>query len=258
MDPFEARLQFIQLLETVNPSSQSMGKTTAFAIKFQDLHEDFHSCILEVLNKVDLNIKINIVYFIENLLNKLYKKDYEDVAYFRNIERDFPKIVENCLPNDNLINLINLYEILNNLEKLFGKADQNRDLRTLFDSLDATNYDVKVNEPGEASGESSGFRKSWLILIAKKEKSIRSRIEQLHAKSDSTEDVPLTKEQILNRIETDRERHKKTKEINWIINRNDPRTEFDKLYVQFDKGLSEKDFRDLKELTLICNESKQV
>jgi hypothetical protein len=53
MDPFEVRLRFTQQLQHLNASVTSANKAAQFAIKYRDMDEDLHSCIIEQLERVD-------------------------------------------------------------------------------------------------------------------------------------------------------------------------------------------------------------
>lgn len=52
MDPFEVRVRFSTQLQNLNASVNSAQKAAAFALKYKDLNEDLHSCVLEQLEKV--------------------------------------------------------------------------------------------------------------------------------------------------------------------------------------------------------------
>jgi len=52
MDPFEVRLRFTQLLQTLNASVTSANKTAQYALRYKDMDEDLHSCIIEQLERV--------------------------------------------------------------------------------------------------------------------------------------------------------------------------------------------------------------
>jgi hypothetical protein len=52
MDPFEARLSFTKHLQHLNASQTSANKAAQYALKYRDMDEDLHSCILEQLEKV--------------------------------------------------------------------------------------------------------------------------------------------------------------------------------------------------------------
>lgn len=52
-DPFEVRMRFSSQLEHLNASTTSAVKAAQYALKFKDMDEDLHSCILEQLEKVN-------------------------------------------------------------------------------------------------------------------------------------------------------------------------------------------------------------
>jgi hypothetical protein len=52
MDPFEVRIRFTQHLQNLNASVTSANKAAQYALKFKDMDEDLHSCILEQLERV--------------------------------------------------------------------------------------------------------------------------------------------------------------------------------------------------------------
>lgn len=53
-DPFEVRMRFTSQLVHLNASVNSAQKAAHYAIKYHDMDEDLHSCILEQLEKVSL------------------------------------------------------------------------------------------------------------------------------------------------------------------------------------------------------------
>jgi hypothetical protein len=52
MDPFEVRIRFTQHLQHLNASITSANKAAQYALKYKDMDEDLHSCILEQLERV--------------------------------------------------------------------------------------------------------------------------------------------------------------------------------------------------------------
>jgi CTD kinase subunit gamma len=266
MDPFEARLQFIQLLELLNPSQVSINKTVQFCLKNEELHEDFHSCILEVLDRLDLNSRVNVLYFLDGLVSSVLgtsgSSDLEKRPYVKNIEKDLKLIFEKVLPGDNLINLRNCVDILINIEGLYGV--RNIQLAERYFSLEL--------DGGEISQDTSSdqFVESWKFLIHCKLKSLRKRENQLTNKSEyENGSETFSKEQILSRMETDRERHKRFKETSWIVNRPNSLnastvnkngidlTEFDKIWNKFDV-VNKDDLREMDELNEIAKDSYQI
>jgi hypothetical protein len=59
MDPFEVRIRFTGLLQHLNASLTSANKAAQYALKYRDMDEDLHSCILEQLERVSFPFPIN-------------------------------------------------------------------------------------------------------------------------------------------------------------------------------------------------------
>lgn len=53
-DPFEVRMRFTNQLQHLNASVTSAQKAANYALKYRDMDEDLHSCILEQLERVTL------------------------------------------------------------------------------------------------------------------------------------------------------------------------------------------------------------
>ena len=51
-DPFEVRMRFTSQLQHLNASVNSSQKAAHYALKYKDMDEDLHSCILEQLERV--------------------------------------------------------------------------------------------------------------------------------------------------------------------------------------------------------------
>ena len=66
-DPFEVRMKFTSLLHHLNASTNSALKTAHYALKHSAFAEDLHSCILEQLERNNLNSRANIMYFLPAL-----------------------------------------------------------------------------------------------------------------------------------------------------------------------------------------------
>lgn len=54
MDPFEVRVRFTGLLANLNASVTSATKAAQYAIKYREMDEDLHSCIIEQLERVSV------------------------------------------------------------------------------------------------------------------------------------------------------------------------------------------------------------
>jgi CTD kinase subunit gamma len=51
-DPFEVRVRFTSMLTHLNASTSSAQKASQHALKYKDMEEDLHSCILEQVERV--------------------------------------------------------------------------------------------------------------------------------------------------------------------------------------------------------------
>ncbi|KAF3916096.1 hypothetical protein ABW20_dc0107278 [Dactylellina cionopaga] len=97
-DPFEIRLQFTKMLQRLNASVNASKSCAAFALKHKDLDEDLHSCILEQLETSSMNNRVNLLYFIEHLLEMSVSKSVSN--YIPMIQSEFRTIVDCVSPPD--------------------------------------------------------------------------------------------------------------------------------------------------------------
>lgn len=118
-DPFEVRMRFSSQLQHLNASVTSAQKAASYALKYKDMDEDLHSCILEQLERVcnmhtrphsnlqniglthpqnNMNTRANIMYFIEPFLEMAQKDGHID--YVRMIQRDIIRVVDAVAPDD--------------------------------------------------------------------------------------------------------------------------------------------------------------
>lgn len=51
-DPFEVRMRFTKQLQHINASVAAAQKAAQYALKYKDMDEDLHSCIVEQLEQV--------------------------------------------------------------------------------------------------------------------------------------------------------------------------------------------------------------
>jgi CTD kinase subunit gamma len=61
IDPFEVRMRFTTQLQHLSAAVTSSQKAAHYALKYRDLDEDLHSCILEQLEKVRVLIFIMLI-----------------------------------------------------------------------------------------------------------------------------------------------------------------------------------------------------
>lgn len=90
-DPFEVRLRFTNLLSHLSASSTASLKCAHYALKYRDMDEDLHSCILENLERNNINNRANIMYFLGVFCEMALKENYRN--WVEMIARDMPRIV---------------------------------------------------------------------------------------------------------------------------------------------------------------------
>jgi CTD kinase subunit gamma len=62
IDPFEVRMRFTTQLQHLSAAVTSSQKAAHYALKYRDLDEDLHSCILEQLERVKVRTSIVLIY----------------------------------------------------------------------------------------------------------------------------------------------------------------------------------------------------
>jgi len=176
-DAFETRLSFIQSLQKLNATVQSQQKCAQFALKNKDLDEDLFNCILEELDKANLNVKVNILYFLETLCETSVTSGFH--GYRNMLQRYLSRIALAVAPVDQ-----GSTAALTNVGPV----------RSVFHSLVAKAY-ISQEQLDAALGPFAAV---------------------------GSENTPLprndlTSEEILRRIEEDRERHKRLRENIWVV-----------------------------------------
>lgn len=61
-DPFEVRMRFSSQLQHLNASVASAQKAAQYALKYKDMDEDLHSCILEQVERVSERTDCTVCY----------------------------------------------------------------------------------------------------------------------------------------------------------------------------------------------------
>lgn len=180
-DPFEVRQRFTTLLSHLSASHTSLQKAALYALKNRDMDEDLHSCILEQLERTNMNTRANIMFFIECLCEMAVKDPSSSpsssaMGYVRMLQRDILRVVE-CVVGEEGANTRVVRKVLVSLQ---GKGIL---LAETVGELEAV---LKAREPAEGEVEGGGG-------------------------------VKMDKRQIEHRIEEDRERHKRMRESIWAV-----------------------------------------
>ncbi|KXL49953.1 MAG: hypothetical protein FE78DRAFT_159774 [Acidomyces sp. 'richmondensis'] len=198
-DPFEVRMRFTAQLQHLNASTTSAQKAAHYALKYSEFADDLHSCILEQLERNNMNIRANIMYFLPSLCDTA--KDRGEWAYVRMMERDILRIVDAVAPDDGS-GAANVKVVRKVLKVLEGK--QYLQSQTVLELEECI-----MGRDHMAVG--SGLRSSTPSYLGARE------TYGGNAGYAAQAAIRLDKRQIEQRIEEDRERHKRAREGIWAI-----------------------------------------
>ncbi|KAF1357268.1 hypothetical protein EJ07DRAFT_129892 [Lizonia empirigonia] len=199
-DPFEVRQRFTTLLSHLSASHTSIQKASVYALKNRDMDEDLHSCIIEQLERTNMNTRANIMFFIESLCEMAVKDagpatgEGSAMGFVRMLQRDILRVVE-CVVGEEGANVRVVRKVLHTLEKLAILLPET------VSELEAV---LKTREPDDPFTASP-------------------------AANTSSKNTRLDKRQIEHRIEEDRERHKRLRESIWAVP-GDEEQEMDRLW----------------------------
>lgn len=231
-DPFEVRMRFTSQLQHLNASTSSALKAAHYALKHAAYSDDLHSCILEQLERNNMNNRANIMYFLPSLCDTA--KAQNEMAYVRMMERDILRIVDLVAPDDGS-GAANVKVVRKVLGGLRGKGFL----------LPQTVVELEECIVGRDAGVSSPPREGFALpnntsaatITAPTSTAVAGDLPQ---QTTSNGDAPLPptvrstphsttrdpfphpgirldKRQIEQRIEEDRERHKRARETLWAI-----------------------------------------
>ncbi|KAL4893063.1 sporulation protein [Aspergillus ambiguus] len=197
-DPFEVRMRFTAQLQHLNASVASSQKAAHYALKYRDMDEDLHSCILEQLERNNMNNRANIMYFIEQFCEMATKEDHP--PYVRMIQRDILRVVDAVAPADGsgAANVKHVRRVINGLQ---SKAILSAETVAEIDAglKDRETHPAHLDLEGEEAPDGSANSKGGAQRGSRR----------------------VDKRQIEQRIEEDRERNKRLRESMWTIHGDD-------------------------------------
>lgn len=211
MDPFEVRMRFSTQLQHLNASTSSAIKAANYALKYSEFSEDLHSCILEQLENNNMNNRANIMYFLPALCD--LAKARGELGYIRMMERDILRIIDFVAPDDGsgAANVKVVRKVLQQLQqKAFLQPQTVSELEECIVGRDSLNKEASSPAgPGDL-GEGPPSMRGTPHATS------RDPSGFFHS------GVRLDKKQIEQRIEEDRERHKRAREGIWAIPQDTP------------------------------------
>lgn len=214
-DPFDVRMKFTSQLQHLSASVTAAQKAASYALKNREMDEDLHSCILEQLEKNNMNNRANIMYFLEHLCQASLRENYPN--YIRMLQRDIIRVIEAVCPIDGsgAANIRVVRGVLNKLQHM-----------SVLTANTVSELDVVLKG---REGSAHPFMDD----------------DDAAAASNSRKDggTRLDKRQIEQRIEEDRERHKRLRENIWAVDEGpDGDAEFRKMCDEV-SDIDEDDYR---------------
>lgn len=214
-------MRFTAQLQHLSASVASSQKAAHYALKYRDMDEDLHSCILEQLERVrtlapsvtkelnltspqnNMNNSANMMYFIEQFCELAMKENH--LPYVRMMQRDMLRVVDAVAPADGsgAANVKHIRRVLNGLqtkEILSAEtvAEIDAGLKERETHLDGQTGDGHDDAGKPKTGTPRGAKANGM-------------------RPD--------KRQIETRIEEDRERNKRLRESMWTVSGDDDEEE---------------------------------
>jgi len=209
-DPFEVRMRFTSQLQHLNASTSSAVKAANYALKYSEFGDDLHSCILEQLERNNMNNRANIMYFLPSLCDSA--KQQGDVGYVRMMERDILRIIDLVAPDDGS-GAANVKVVRKVLRQLEGKGVLSGQTVVELEECIAgrDNANGLASSPVQLSEAQTVHGEGAVPSVA------RSTPQSTTRDLSYSSGIRLDKRQIEQRIEEDRERHKRAREGIWAI-----------------------------------------
>ncbi|RJE21374.1 hypothetical protein PHISCL_06278 [Aspergillus sclerotialis] len=205
-DPFEVRMRFTTQLQNLSASVASSQKAAHYALKYRDMDEDLHSCILEQLEKNSMNNRANMMYFIEQFCELATKENH--LPYVRMMQRDILRVVDAVAPADGsgAANVKHVRRVLGGLQT-----------KEILSAETVSEIDAGLKEreahPAHLDGEVAESRDE------------SGKPKYGTPRSARPNGLRPDKRQIEQRIEEDRERNKRLRESMWTVNGDDDNEE---------------------------------
>ncbi|VBB86992.1 Putative protein of unknown function [Podospora comata] len=210
-DPFEVRMRFTNQLRQLNASVTSAQKAAQFALKHHEMGEDLHSCILEQLEKNNMNTRANIMYFIEHFLDLAQKESHPEYVVL--MQRDIIRVVDAVAPEDGT-GIANVKVARKVLQALAAKSFLDGELLSQIEEVLRERYSAAqqdlalMSSPTTAVGDGD---------VGGGVPTPQTRVSTGGGGGGGKGKMKLDRKQVEQRIEEDRERHKRQREGIWAV-----------------------------------------
>ncbi|KAJ3089655.1 hypothetical protein HK102_005841 [Quaeritorhiza haematococci] len=177
-DPFDCRMAFVTMLESLTTSQNIVNKVATFAMDYKHFHEELYGCILDfILAQCPPLNRIAPLYVLDFICQASCKQRFD--GYLSLLRKDLLNVFAAATEDQGVANIVHVKKVLNNWKnkRIFSESQLKESEQLL------TSRDGNKNGDDKASRQSS---------------------------------TNITKNDIVKRIEEDRERHKRTREEVWM------------------------------------------
>ncbi|KAJ2356439.1 hypothetical protein IWW50_003188 [Coemansia erecta] len=214
MDPFEARLLFGNMLDNLTGAQPTIDRVSAFAIKNAGLADDLYECINEKLDKMQVPPRLNVLLVLDGILSASSSSRATSTTttacqtWTGLIKKDIVQIVNSVAPENNPGGDSNVPQV--------RKCASGWRRKDIFDGFIMDKIEKLLAK--RAGGDSGGASKS---------------------------ESGMRHQDILKRIEEDRERHKRHKEDVWIRPANEAPEDELSLYWETVSDFNDADWQEI-------------
>lgn len=222
MDPFDIRIQFMKYLERLNGGYSTSTTAASYMLKYPEMQEDLYNCFVESFDKLPMNSRLNTLYLIHTICD--------------NLKSTRPKVIN---PGEE----IKHHEIKTKFE---------RDLSKLVSKTVPPSYSGFINLEPAKNALDELIKQHYLDgqVILK----VKNELENYNFKPNNEHKLDITTDELLKRMDEDRERAKRQKEDIWAINHDKEFAEFDKRW-NSQGALTKLDYELMREDNEIVNAS---
>jgi CTD kinase subunit gamma len=180
-----------------------------------------------------MNVRANIMYFLEHFLDLAQKEGHTE--YVRMVQRDIIRVVDAVAPDDGsgAANVKVVRKVLQGLQnKSFLEAQAVTDIEEVLKERETAAHDITMSSPPAGGGDAGGPEANGSDDLSDMPPSQTLPHPSGHSQSrrNPQQSGPrLDRKQVEQRIEEDRERHKRLRESIWAIP-SGPNAERDKLW----------------------------
>jgi CTD kinase subunit gamma len=209
-------MRFTSQLQHLNASTTSATKAANYALKYSEFSDDLHSCILEQLERNNMNNRANIMYFLPALAD--LAKAQSELAYVRMMERDILRIIDLVAPDDGS-GAANVKVVRKVLQQLETKGFLQKQTVVELEEWIAGRDNVAPSSPSHVTQPDTAMAVDGAATTGGVGTSSVTKSTPHSTVRDPVYNpgIRLDKRQIEQRIEEDRERHKRAREGIWAI-----------------------------------------